>query len=57
MKRVFVDTGAWYGLVDRNDPDHSDVVSRLSEYEGRLQTSNFVIDETLTLLRYRLNWD
>jgi hypothetical protein len=23
MKRLFVDTGAWYALVDKKDPDHS----------------------------------
>ena len=57
MKQVFVDTGAWYVLIDRNDPDHRNVVSQLLEYEGRLLTSNFAVDETLALLRFRLNWD
>ena len=56
MKRVFVDTGAWYALVDRSDPDHKSVTDQLSEFQGRLLTSNFIIDETLTLMRYRLNW-
>lgn len=57
MQGVFVDTGAWYALVDRNDPDHQEVVSKLQEHKARLVTSNFIIDETLTLMRCRLNWE
>lgn len=57
MKRVFVDTGAWYALVDRKDPDHGRVVPVFRAYQRRLLSSNFVIDETLTLIRYRLSWD
>lgn len=56
MKRIFVDTGAWYAFIDRNDPDHAGANFQLRSYEKRLVTSNFIIDETLTLLRYRLNW-
>ena len=22
MRRIFVDTGAWYALIDRKDPEH-----------------------------------
>ena len=56
MNRVFVDTGAWYALIDRRDPDHERVVAAFHEHRGRLLTSNFVLDETLTLVRYRLGW-
>jgi predicted nucleic acid-binding protein len=56
MKHIFVDTGAWYALVDRQDPDHVAVYACLQRYQGRLLTSNFVLDETITLLRYRLGW-
>ena len=56
MKRVFVDTGAWYALVDASDPDHSRVVECFREYRGRLVTSSYVFDETLTLTRYKLGW-
>lgn len=56
MKRVFVDTGAWYALVDAKDPDHRAVAACLAQYRGRLATSNFVFDETVTLLRYRLDY-
>jgi predicted nucleic acid-binding protein len=40
MKRAFVDTGAWYALLDKNDPDHAGVVDAFSAYRGRLLTSN-----------------
>lgn len=56
MKKVFVDTGAWYSFIDRKDPDHPRVVEALMEYDGRLLTSNFVMDESLTLLRYRCGY-
>lgn len=56
MKRVFVDTGAWYALVDAADPDHDRVVEAFRVYRGGLLTSNFVFDETLTLVRYKLGW-
>jgi uncharacterized protein len=56
MERIFVDTGAWYALIDRKDPDHHAVLSALQGYRNRLVTSNFVFDETITLLRYRLGW-
>ena len=56
MKKVFVDTGGWYALTDRRDPDHEPVVLALQECRGRLLTSNFVLDETLTLVRYRLGF-
>ena len=54
MKRIFVDTGAWYALVDAKDPDHSEVAVCLAQYGGRLATRNYVFDETVALLRYRL---
>ncbi len=56
MKRVFVDTGAWYALIDRKDPDHIRVVKVVNQFRNRLVTSDYVFDETLTLLRYRLGW-
>lgn len=56
MRRVFVDTGAWYALVDADDPDHGRVVPCFRAHRGRLITSNFVFDEAITLTRYRLGW-
>lgn len=51
-----MDTSAWYALVDAADPDHEAVASVLRQRRGRLLTSNYVLDETLTLTRYRLGW-
>lgn len=57
MKRLFVDTGAWYALVDKNDPDHKEAVSFIRNNKIPLLTTNFVFDETITLLRSRLGWN
>lgn len=56
MRRVLVDTGAWYALVDRKDPDHARVHACLTEYRGRLVTTDYIGDEAITLLRYRVGW-
>lgn len=56
MKRVLVDTGAWYALTDRKDPDHGRVAQCLEQAAGRLVTTNFIFDEAVTLLRYRLGY-
>ncbi|MFM8330831.1 MAG: type II toxin-antitoxin system VapC family toxin [Candidatus Methylumidiphilus sp.] len=53
---VFVDTSAWYALIDRADPDHMAVSACMRQHKGALITSNFIFDETVTLLRYRLGW-
>jgi uncharacterized protein len=56
VKRLFVDTGAWYALADRKDPDHLRVAEFLEGQPLRLVTTNFIFDETVTLLRYRLGF-
>lgn len=53
MKRVFVDTSAWYAYARADDPDHAAVKACLKDWEGRLVTSNFIFDETVTLIRAR----
>ena len=57
MRRAFVDTGAWYALLDKKDPDHPAVADTFRAYRGRLVTSNYVFDEAVTLARYRLGWN
>jgi len=57
MKRLFVDTAGWMAMADANDPLHESSRSardRWMEKEGALTVSNYVLDETLTLIRMRL---
>lgn len=50
MKSVlFVDTSAWFAFGNRSDPQHKAVSILLKGSPGRLVTSNYVLDETLTL--------
>lgn len=60
MKRFFIDTAGWMSMADRNDPHHMDstqVRDKWLEEGGILVTSDYVIDETLTLIRMRLGID
>ncbi|MBI4378631.1 MAG: PIN domain-containing protein [Nitrospinae bacterium] len=57
MRRLFVDTGAWYAIVDKKDPDHNKAKYFLKINKIPLITTNFVFDETITLLRCRLGWN
>jgi len=54
MERLFVDTSAWFAHANRDDPRHRDVADVLCGFMGRLVTTNFVFDETITLCVYRL---
>jgi predicted nucleic acid-binding protein len=55
---IFVDTSAWLALADSNDHDHSRAIElqrRISRGEfGKQVTSNYVMAETLTIIRRRL---
>ena len=57
MTRFLVDTGAWFAAADDRDPDHLAVAKCLRECSGRLVTTNFILDETVTLMRFRLGFD
>src|SRR5689334_4208999 len=50
---IFVDTGAWYASLVTTDPDHAEAQVWLSNNRSPLLTTDYVIDETLTLLRMR----
>lgn len=54
MKGIFVDTGAWYALVDSDDADHAAAAAFLTGNKTPLITTNLVFTETITLIRYRL---
>jgi predicted nucleic acid-binding protein len=57
MKRLFVDTAGWMAMADAKDPLHAScriVRDQWLEAGGMLVVSNYVVDETLTLIRIRL---
>ena len=53
MKRVLVDTGAWFAFFVGSDPDHLAVCEAFEQWEGRLLTTDYIFDELVTLLLYR----
>jgi uncharacterized protein len=56
---IFVDTGAFCAFADRSDSCHVVAVRQFSAIlRERLQliTTNFVVDETYTWMRYRLGY-
>ncbi len=50
---IFVDTGAWFASVVTWDANHAAAAAWLSQNQDRLFTTDYVVDETLTLLRVR----
>ncbi|HET6576611.1 MAG TPA: PIN domain-containing protein [Fimbriiglobus sp.] len=60
---TFVDTSAWFAILVPGDQNHHRANTWLKAYPGQLLTSDFVIDETLTLPRSRgqgdeaLDWE
>lgn len=58
MSRIFVDTWAWYALADRVDADHilaKLLNEQLLDQGHTFVTTNFVLSETVTLIRYHLH--
>ena len=57
-RTVFVDTIAWVALSNENDNLHEAAISerrKLAREKVRIVTTNFVIDESITLIRSRTN--
>lgn len=50
---IFVDTGAWFAAAVPSDPDHPAASRWLAANAGPLLTTDYIVDETLTLLRAR----
>ena len=50
---IFVDTGAWFATFVPNDPDHRAADAWLEQNTAPLVTTDFVLDELLTLLKRR----
>ena len=56
--RIFVDTSAWFALNNRKDEHHQQArafVQNLKEVQVLFLTTDYVVDETLTLLRLKVS--
>jgi hypothetical protein len=59
MRCLFADTGGWISCADEADPAHQKAVKARDNWlqeGGLLVTTDYVIDETLTLIRMRLGF-
>jgi predicted nucleic acid-binding protein len=57
MRGLFVDTAGWVACADRADAAHAHAAKARDEWMqkgGLLVTTDYVLDETLTLLRFRV---
>ncbi len=56
MKKIFIDTGAWYALKNLNDPYHQEIRNFFADLKDQTIccTSDYVADEAITLVRMRL---
>jgi len=50
---IFVDTGAWFAAFVPNDPDHAAADAWLAGNVEPFITTDYVVDELLTLLKMR----
>jgi len=50
---IFVDTGAWYALLVSDDSHHQQARAWVAANRERLVLTDYILDETLTLLRVR----
>ncbi len=53
MSYIFVDTSAWYALLDTSDANHHAAVKFKDSLAHPLMTSNYVVGEVITLVRNR----
>lgn len=54
IQSIFVDTGAWYAAMVRRDRDHEAAKQFLKNNTLPLITTDYVMDETVTLLLSRV---
>jgi uncharacterized protein len=50
---IFVDTSAWFASIVPSDSDHLTAAQWLQQNSQSLLTTDYIVDETLTLLRAR----
>ena len=58
--KLFIDTSAFYALVDWKDKNHKKAHRTRDSMRGknrRLYTSNFIFDESVTLIRSKLGFE
>ena len=56
---IFVDSGAWIALFNARDQHHTDarvIYSELGQQQTRILTTDYVIDESVTRLRYDVGY-
>lgn len=56
--KLFVDTAAWLALNDKNDQYHKEAMAKSLEIKAKkieLITSEYILDESITLIRYRVS--
>jgi len=57
---MFVDTWGFKAFIDRKEPKHSEVKQLLEKAwkkKDSVYTSDYIIDETITLISYKLDFD
>jgi predicted nucleic acid-binding protein len=50
---IFIDTSAWYASSSGRNVNHQEAKRFLTSVQERLVTSDYIVDETLTLFRSR----
>ncbi|MFZ3170350.1 MAG: PIN domain-containing protein [Candidatus Methanoperedens sp.] len=53
---IFVDTSAWYALLDKTDSDHTSALKFKDSLNHSIITTNYVADEIITLVKARLGY-
>jgi uncharacterized protein len=53
MRRIFVDTSAWYDMVFPDAPAHADIEKIMRTSGAKFVTSTYVLDELVSLLLTR----
>lgn len=51
---VFVDTAAWFALVDQDDRNHVEAKNWYTDATAHLISTDYILDETLTLMQRKL---
>ena len=54
MNFIFVDTSAWYAYFDKTNAEHTSAAQFMNHLTLPLITSNYIVDETLTLIQNRI---